>query len=171
MPVLVRNKEAGPTVFSVPEAGIQLEWQGAGDPAGGDVQYVPDDLLKNIQFTKAIRQGIFAVETEADGQASVDAQAEAHQQKREAAAANAAAAIDVTVNNDLVQVECVGPANKGNGTCGEPVAVKEKEAANAPVLCPRHKSLAPQYVLTEADGKPAWVRTTLAPREKQNTPQ
>ena len=171
MPVLVRNKEAGPTVFSVPEAGIQLEWQGAGDPAGADVQYVPDELLQNIQFSKAIRQGIFTVETEADAEAEMDAQAAALQNRRAAAEASAVESIDQVVNNDMVQASCIGPANKGNGNCGEPVAVKEKEAANAPVLCPRHKSLAPQYVLTEADGKPAWVRTTLAPREKQNTPQ
>lgn len=167
MPVLVRNTEAGPTVFSVPENNIQLEWQGAGDPAGGDVQYVPDALLKDVQFSKMIRRGLFTIETDAQAEQSIEAQNAAYQSSKSAASASALSAIEVTTNNDLVQVSCIGPANKGHGTCGEPVAVKEKALADAPALCSRHSSLAPQYVLTEVDGKPVWTRTTLAPRERQ----
>lgn len=170
MPVMVRNKEAGPTVFSVPEDNIQVEWQGAGDPSGGDVQYVPDALVNNVQFSKAIRQGIFVIETEAA--AEIEAQAQAHQDRKAASEAAATSTIEVTTNNDLVQAPCVGPAARGNGTCDAPVPVRDKDKANAPVLCSRHASLAPQFALTEVDGQSVWVRTTLAPREKQsNTPQ
>lgn len=172
MPVLVRNTEAGPTVFSVPEDKIELEWQGAGDPAGNDSQYVPDDLLKNIQFSKMIRRGLFEIVNESEQAAVDEVQTAAHQARKDEAASAGVSAIEVTANNDLVQAHCIGPANKGNGTCGEPVAVKEKTQDEKPTLCPRHASLASQYALTEVDGKTTWVRTTLAPREKQsNTPQ
>lgn len=164
MPVLVRNMEAGPTVFSIPENNIQIEWQGAGDPNGGDVQHVPDVLLENVQFTKGVRRGLFVIEKNDD---ALDLQDNAHRQQREQQAASAVETLDPEVNNDLIQASCIGPSNKGNGTCGEPVAVKEKTQNEKPVLCPRHAALAPQFALTEQDGKPVWTRSTLAPRERQ----
>lgn len=63
MPTLVRNVETGPTVFSDLGEGINIEWAGAGDPGGGDVQHVPDEVVtKNVQFLKAIQNGILRVE-------------------------------------------------------------------------------------------------------------
>jgi hypothetical protein len=164
MPVLVRNTEAGPTVFSIPENNIQIEWQGAGDPGGGDVQPIPDILAENVQFTKMLRRGLFTIETD---DAALDLQAEAHQQKRDAATASAAATLDPEVNNDLIQAECVGPAARGTGTCGKPVPVREKTQFEKPILCPQHAGLAPEFALLEEDGKPVWKRSTLAPRERQ----
>lgn len=63
VPVLVRNCENGPAVFTEPVAKVQIEWQGAGDPAGNDHQYVPQDLLDNVNFQRALNRGIFEVVT------------------------------------------------------------------------------------------------------------
>lgn len=154
MPVAVRNEEGGPTVFSIPEDNIQIEWQGKGDPQGGDVQYVPDALLTNVQFDKVVRHGILVVvKDESAAQDAIDKQSTAYRDRAEAAASAATASIEQAANNDLVQATCIGPSNRGQGECGEPVAVREKDLRtnDAPVLCSRHASLAPQYARVETD--------------------
>lgn len=154
MPVAVRNQESGPTVFSIPEDNLQVEWQGRGDPEGGDVQYVPDSLLTNVQFDKVVRRGILQViGDEASANEAIDKQAAAYRGRADAAAAEAVASIEQAADNDLVQAPCIGPSNRGQGECGEPVPVREKDLRNndAPVLCSRHVSLAPQYARIETD--------------------
>jgi hypothetical protein len=177
MPVAVRNTEGGPTVFSIPENNVQIEWQGAGDPSGGDVQYVPDDLLTNVQFSKIVRRGILTVLAAGEGEDAMDRQVEAYTERTSTAAAAAATSIDQQVNNDLVQASCIGPSNRGQGECGEPVAVKEKDlrTTSKPVLCPRHEALAPQYARVETSNmiesgdalvpETKWVRTQVTARE------
>lgn len=59
--VLVRNQESGPTVFTEPVSKVQIEWLGAGDPSGGDHQYVPEEVLGNVQFMKCIQRGVLVV--------------------------------------------------------------------------------------------------------------
>lgn len=179
MPVAVRNSEGGPTVFSIPETNLQIEWQGKGDPNGGDVQYVPDDLLKNVQFDRMVRRGLFTVLAADEAESSMDAQADAYRARTEAATAAAISSIDHQVNNDLVQAPCIGPANRGTGECGEPVPVRDKDIRlnEKPVLCSRHVGLAPQYARVETSEMvevgdtlvpvTKWVRTIVTTREQQ----
>lgn len=179
MPVAVRNREAGPTVFSIPEAQppLQIEWQGHGDPNGLDVRYVQPDLLENVQFSEMLRRGIFEIVEEADATVAMDRQSEAHREKKDADAAAAASSMVLTPNNDLVQVPCIGPSSKGQGECGEPVPVRELEKDDKPILCSRHASLAPQFAQVETDQLvekgdslvpvKKWVRTQVSAREKQ----
>ncbi len=177
MPVLVQNNQAGPTVFSDMKDN-RLTWEGKGDPAGGDVQMVSDDLVtKDVNFLTAIRKGIFTVvEAPEDIQRAIDAQVGRFQARSAQAQDSALAAIDPEVNNDLVSLPCIGPATRGNGKCGEPVAVREKKADDAPVLCPKHASLAAQYVRIETGNMKetrealvpeiAWVRTQVTDPER-----
>lgn len=157
MPVAVRNKQTGPTVFSIlngeGHATLQLEWQGIGDPNGGDVQYVPDSAVKDVQFDKMIRRGVLEIIEEDAAESAMDKQAESYRERTEAASQAATATIDQKANNDLVQASCIGPSTRGTGECGEPVAVRESElkANERPILCPRHASLAPQYARVETD--------------------
>jgi hypothetical protein len=61
-PAMVRNTAAGPTVFSEgPNATV--EWAGANDPMGGDLQPVPESFLNNVQFHRMAARGILVVET------------------------------------------------------------------------------------------------------------
>lgn len=95
MPVLVRNREDGPAVFSDPANNIAVEWQGAGDPSGEDVQHVPDVLLEYPNFIKALNRGIFeVVEASPEVQERLDRQVAAYQSRRASSERAGEAAID-----------------------------------------------------------------------------
>lgn len=174
MPVLVRNTAAGPTVFSDLTKNLMLEWWGAGDPQGRDVQYVPDELVtSNIEFMRNVRKGIFQIESAPESVSQLLAlQDTSFQAQEQSKAAAVAAAMDPAAKNDLIQVPCVGPAGRGQGTCGEQVLVREKSKDDAPALCAKHKDLAPQYVQIETDkmvdGKAVvgWTRATMSAPEQ-----
>lgn len=95
MPVLVRNTEKGPSVFSDPTANIAIEWQGAGDKDGEDVQHVPDSLVDNINFLKALQRGIFVVEAATDEmKARLDRQVTSYRERRNSTEQAGADALD-----------------------------------------------------------------------------
>jgi hypothetical protein len=95
MPVLVRNTEKGPTVFSDPAKNIAIEWQGAGDPNGEDVQHVPDEVTDNVNFLKSLQRGIFVVEEASpEMQARLDKQVAAYRDRRNSSAQAGENAID-----------------------------------------------------------------------------
>lgn len=174
MPVLVRNTEPGPSVFTDPVTKIQVEWQGRGDPGGEDIQQVPDDLVQNVSFLKAINRGVFeVVEASDETKEALARQSSTWRERQDAAAQASAEAIDQQANNDILSVPCIGPGAKGVGECGEPVPVREKTMDEKPPLCSRHQGLAPQYVFTQGDqlveGKPVshWQRMTVGTRETQ----
>jgi hypothetical protein len=173
MPVLVRNTQAGPAVFSDPVENVALEWQASGDPSGEDVQQVPDKVVTdNVNFLKCIQKGIFeVVEATEEVKASLAKQVETYKNKQDASAQAAAGSIDRQQQNDIVTVPCVGHSNRGTGQCGELVPVKEKTKSDRPPLCPKHEGLANQYVVTETEdfdenGKAikAWSRTAVDAR-------
>lgn len=95
MPVLVRNNEKGPSVFSDPTRDIAIEWQGSGDPNGEDVQHVPNELVENVSFLRALQRGIFTVvEADPDIQDRLDKQVKAYQQRRAASEQAGEASLD-----------------------------------------------------------------------------
>lgn len=102
MPVLVRNTEGGPSVFSDTSKNIAIEWQGAGDPNGEDVQNVPDEVVDNVNFLKALQRGIFVVEEASpEMQERLDKQVAAYQQRRASSAQAGEAAIDRTAERSV----------------------------------------------------------------------
>lgn len=172
-PVLVRNTEGGPTVLSDLQTKEFVEWAGANDPMGNDVQAVPESFLSNVNFLRCVQRGIFVIENEEDNPEVVEAiqrQNAAWKARREAAAEKASAAIDHQANNDLVTVTCVGPGERG-GQCANVVAVKEKVKADKPPLCSTHEGLAPQYVRNDnVEGDSTiheWKRVTIGARERE----
>jgi hypothetical protein len=175
MPVLVRNTEGGPFVFTDAVTKTVLEWKGAGDPTGEDVQSVPDALIENPAFMRNIQRGIIVVE-EADDNAKalLDKQTASWTQRQEREKALSRASIDQQQNNDMVSAQCVGPNNRGNGQCGDLVPVKEKDKFGRPPLCPTHESLVNQFALVEdpdagdESGKRTWVRTQVDARQRQS---
>lgn len=174
MPVLVRNTEAGPTVFTDTNTNTQVEWQGADDPSGEDVQQVPDALIENVAFLRAVNRGILVVEEASDAtREALARQTESWQARRKRAEDASTDAMDEQANNDLIQMPCIGPSQRGSGECGEPVPVREKQKHDKPVLCSRHAALTPQYVFHETDqmvdGVPVkkWTRSMVTGRERQ----
>lgn len=173
VPVLVRNTEGGPTVLSDLKSKEYVEWAGANDPNGADVQPVPEEFLNNVNFLRCVQRGILVIENPEDNPevtAAIERQNAAWQARREQAKKNAEATIDHQANNDLVSVQCVGPGGRG-GQCENTVPVKDKQRADKPPLCSTHESLAPQYVRNDnVEGDSTvheWKRVTLTARERE----
>lgn len=173
-PTMVRNATAGPAVFSAD--GHNVEWQGAGDSMGGDLQPVPASFTENVQFHRMVARGIFVVETADEAIATALRQHKAEWENRLAAQRNAsAAAIDPAPQNDSVVKTCIGPSGRDpNGRCGVDVPIKAAKLAEIPPLCPPHQSLAGQFIAQPTanivEGKPeiAWVKAQLGAPARQD---
>lgn len=99
MPVMVRNREGGPAVFTDRQSDTHIEWAGHGDPEGGDVQEVPDHVLQNTHFNRAKRKGIFEVldgDKEQLGEQAFAQQLAAHQERATAEADAIESTVDRT---------------------------------------------------------------------------
>jgi hypothetical protein len=175
MPFAVRNLEAGPAVFSDPTRNIAIEWQGADDEDGGDIQQVPDELADNVNFLRALQKGIFEVEEAPEAlRAALDKQTASWRRKSEQAKAQTEAALDPQANNDIIPTPCVGPGPRPGVQCGADVLIREKSKGERPPLCSKHKNLAGEYVITQGekivDGKAEtlWTRMGMTQREVQH---
>lgn len=174
MPVLVRNTQSGVTVLASDPKGTHfVEWQGANDPSGGDVQIVPQEVVDSVPFARAIQRGILVIENPEDNPEIVNAltkQNQAWRSRNEQALSDITSTIEQTTNNDVVSVPCVGPNTKGTGTCGVDVPVRDQDRNAKPPLCPQHEALASQYVSTETDeqGRKVthWNRVVIGERER-----
>lgn len=178
MPVIMaRNNQAGPTVLSSDPKGTHyVEWQGKGDPAGGDIQPVPEEVQNTVAFTRCVRRGIFTVLDENDAQdtiaAAMDKQQVAWDSRQGLTQQTADEVIDHAANNDIVTLPCVGPDTRGaGGKCGELVNVRDNTKNERPPLCSLHADLAPQFIPGEdiVNGKNVvtWTRLTMGTRERQ----
>lgn len=167
LPLMVRNTEKGPTVLSDLRTKEYVEWAGAGDPMGGDVQAVPEEFGSNVNFMRAVQRGILVIENEEDNPEIAEAikrQNAAWAARRDQAQKQAAASIDQQANEDLITVECcLNP-------CSNVVSVKEKQKDNVPPLCSTHEGLAHEFVpVDNVEGETrvrSWNRVTLGARER-----
>lgn len=173
-PTMVRNTAAGPTVFS--DRGEAVEWAGANDPMGGDLQPVPDSFLDSVQFHRMTARGILVVE---QAEEAVAAALAAHRQDWEQRLANqrnaSAAAIDEAPRNDSVVKTCIGPSGRGpDQLCGVDVPIKAAKLAEQPPLCSAHSGMAAQFIAQESDrfvdGKPevVWLKAGMAAPARQD---
>ncbi len=172
MPVkMVRNLKSGPTVWSSLEKRRSLEWQGAGDPSGLDIQPVDEEILAEPSFQQALRKKIFEIVDDETGAAALDAQSQAREAAQQNIASSIASTIDRSQEESFVVAKCQGPATRGTGECGEDVTRKATEIDDAPLLCPAHANLAHLFMeeetgeMVERDGKlvsrKAWRRTSV----------
>lgn len=172
-PIMVRNTQPGPTVFT---AGDQhVEWQGEGDPAGMDIQQVPADFMNHVQFRQALVRGIFVVE---DADEAIQDTIARHRDEwsiRQERQRNASKeALEFVQDNDMLMLSCIAPAGRGTSgaTCNADVAVKSRQVGEKPPLCNDHRKLAAQFLPEETGtvvkGKPEikWIRTRMATRTR-----
>jgi hypothetical protein len=165
MPVLVKNCEPGPTVFSDAANDLFVQWEGDGDAEGRDVQEVSDAVLKHPNFTRNVRKGVFKLLNVDEEQANAllaPAAAQAAAQR----AADRAAIDDVleasNVDNDIVEVKCL--------ISGETLYLTGGAIKEAPPLAPRFADQADQFTRVEVPGmfnpkgepEYAWVRNQPA---------
>ncbi len=181
--VALRNLKAGVTVLTPDRSDPRnyLEFQAKGDPGGGDVQYVSEELAANPACVKAILHGVLTLE---DNIMSPDV-ANAFQQQmrvakiqREQSEAAVASTIDRPTNRDIIAATCIGPGERANQLCGASVAVRDTVNQDTAPLCARHEHLATAYVrvedntqseYTETSKKVGyrWLRTHVEPRERE----
>lgn len=151
-PMMVRNNQAGPLVFSATgDSNDYLEFAGAGDPNGGDVQAVPGELQNNVQFRRILTLGLVTVEDQMpDIKAALAGQRaewESQQAKRND---SAIASLDQVSDNDILSKECIGPGLKpGEHVCATPVPQRADAVRVHPPLCQMHKHMAGEYVAKE----------------------
>lgn len=174
-PVAIRNLKRGPAVFATIDRSVEYEWKGAGDPAGGDIQYVAPEVLANPKFKDAMDRRVFEIVEDAED--VVDATARHIQARldREAAAqAEVDSALQPENLNDYVSLDCVGPGGTplAPGPCGRQVPLLASDLSTKVPLCTSHDHLAPEYLPSQTgerwtDGTPkvAWTRVTVDPQE------
>ena len=170
--VSVRNTMGGHLVLTPDLAkGDYIEWRGAGDPTGQDVQLVSPDVVRSPNFQKMLKRGALAIiDDEAEIAEADRRQQEEWERRLRTGDENAEESIDRKANNDAIVLPCVGPGPRGTESkCGENVVVKEKDKDARPPLCAQHDHLSSQYVATEMqDGgttRTSWVRFTMGERE------
>ena len=177
MPVastMIRNKQSGTTVYS-PNASPKdyIVWERSGDPNGGDVMPVSEEVLSQPQFQRILQRGVLEiVSDEAMIKTATDAQIAHWNERQSHGETQAAESIEHAVQNDLVMATCVGPSTRGDGKCGTEVSVKESELATRPPLCSQHASLASSFIPEVGqndEGKTVtnWLRVTMGDRERQ----
>lgn len=167
--VLIRNTMAGPTVFTSP-SGHQVEWKGAGDPHGGDLQPCPGSLLEDVQFQNAMVRGIFLKETfDPEALNAHREEWEANEARRRNASLDA---LEEVSDKDLHMVTCVMPVGRANSgaTCDVAVPMSAAAQREKPPLCPEHSGEAAKFISDETDkminGKPVvkWSRIQMTRR-------
>lgn len=158
MPLTVQNNAESTTLFAIP--GKQpIIWNASGDPMGEDIQRVPDDLAKDIDFLRSLDQGLLSVVDGDDPEvlASLQRSTTAYAERQATNAAKAEAMMDRKQDRDLIGTPCIGPDARGNrGGCGATVLQRASEINGSdpkPPLCDRHRSLAPQFYLTQEGSK------------------
>ncbi len=163
----VRNMMPGPTVLGLDINGrLSVEWMGAKDPDGKDVQYVPEEILKSVQFRRAVERGILQVED--DPSASIAKQTEAWTRQTQQSEEDARLLIENQPNNDYIGLDCVGPGTReGTSQCNAPVPLRVTQVATTPPLCERHIQLASRYTSESGteerigdDGQPTQAAVT-----------
>lgn len=174
-PIMVRNNQAGPTVFTAPgPSGSHVEWQGAGDPQGLDVQPCPAEFLNIVAFRAAMTRGIFE---QVDDDGLIGETLAQHrqdwEQKQERQRNAGIEALELEPDNDLAMVNCIAPVAKGGKKCDTPLSLKVTDLREKPPLCQDHQRLAGKFIAEETDkivqGKPEirWTLMRVEPRVKQ----
>lgn len=180
--IALRNLKNGVTVLTpdFSDSRNYLEFQAAGDPSGGDLQYVSEKLTTTPAVVKALQHGVLALETDTmspDVKAAFDQQMMVARQQRERAEAAVAASIDRPENRDIVGETCIGPGERDGSPCGASIAMRDRAQMDTAPLCARHSHLAMEYTRTEnnsynPDGTSSkgytWFRTRIDPRERSN---
>jgi len=173
VPVMVRNTMDGPTVLSSDPKGSEfVEWQGAGDPQGGDVQICPASITDTVAFHKCVQRGILVLENPEDNPEiaqAIERQTQAWHDRQRLQTQRAQESISRDRNLDSIVLPCVGPGARG-ARCGVEVPVKEQTKNDKPPLCSQHAHLAHEYVPQQGeivDGKATvgWLRMTVGRRE------
>jgi hypothetical protein len=158
VPVLCRNQTAGPLVIaSDPKSTHEVIFSGLGDPGGGDVQPVPEELLRTPQFAKTVAMGLLKVEAGEDHEAvrhALQVQTDAFWKRAAQEKDAAMATLETAPDNDMIAIQCIGPGTRPDTRCEDTIPVRVRERDAVPPLCTRHAMLLERCVRR---GAGAWT--------------
>jgi hypothetical protein len=173
-PIMVRNMEPGPTVFTAPGNGAHVEWQGAGDPQGLDMQSCPAEFLQLVAFCNALEKRIFEIVEDKDLiQETLSQHRNDWEQKQERRRNAGTDALEIVENKDMAMVNCIAPVAKGGKTCDVALSLKLADLSTKPPLCHEHQRFAGKFIAEETDkivnGKPEvrWTLPRMQPLARQ----
>lgn len=160
--LLVENQERGPTVWG------EHVWAPKDDPDGEDVQRLPDTLLDDPSFLRALASGHLTLldpspeVAERMAALRIGDRSGGRRGRAEAATASVLATIDRRHDHDLIGYSCLGPGPRGQaGACAAHVLRRSVDSDGGPPLCARHGHLADQFTLVRAPGRPAtWTQAS-----------
>lgn len=178
--VALRNERDGIVVITPDDSNAKayITFQAKGDPAGGDIQYVPQNTATLPACAKAILSGVLSLDTNSLNSEAAQLFEEhmriAEMQRKQAEAA-AVASIDRAENRDMIGVTCVGPGSRPGVFCGIHLSQRELNNGEVAPLCTMHESLSAQYIrvediVFEGDQRKVrnrWVRAQVENRERQ----
>ena len=148
--VLCQNMMPGPTVIaSDPKQTHEVTFGGKGDPAGEDVQPIPEALMRTPAFRRAIRQGILKVVAGEDNpmiQEALRRQTSSFRDRMAADELEARESLEAPAGNDMIAVTCIGPGSREGATCEEQVPIRADQEGTRPPLCDRHQHLAERCI-------------------------
>lgn len=174
---LVRNNQLGPTVFHDDASRLKpVIWQGRGDPGGGDIKPVPQELFDSVQFQIQLTCGVFEL---IDNQQEVNRIEQVKREQFKQAAFDRMTAsnnvLETPAETDIVIRECIG-AN-GVRKCTTQVQLRASQLHSEPPLCPRHSRLRgtfmPQGTDRIVNGRPevVWVRASATVTAPEKAPE
>lgn len=180
--VALKNLMGGVTVLTPDRSAPNsyLEFMAAGDPSGGDVHQVTEEVAGLPSVLQAIRHGVIALEENLTDPAIVEAfqqQVMHAESARRAQQESIASTVEHRADTDVITVDCMGPGDRPGSKCGIALPVPERTKDERPPLCTRHIGLSSQFlrvedpsldVYTETSKKIGyrWVRSTLTNPER-----
>lgn len=181
--VALRNLKSGVTVLTPDRSDPRnyLEFQAMGDPGGGDVQYVSEELAASPACVKAILHNVLTLEDDITSPAIANAfqqQMQAAKRQREMAEAAIAETIDRPTNRDIIGGSCIGPGERPGQPCGASIAIKDAANQDTAPLCSRHGHLSSEYIRVEDNSQTEytdsvkktgyrWLRTHVDPHQRE----
>lgn len=146
--VMCQNMTPGPLVIaSSPKSDNEVIFEGKGSPTGGDVQPIPEGLLRSPAFGKAIKQGTLKVVEGADNpivENALQAQSDAYWKRMDSEKVSAMESLETPRDDDLVAVQCIGPGTRADTQCEDTIPVRAREMNAKAPLCARHEHLREQ---------------------------
>jgi hypothetical protein len=146
--LVVRNTLPGITIFGDDQLKQTTEWQGAGDPNGGDVMEVSALYLKNPHFRKAVLREILVIEDAPEILRDALAAQKSEWDSRQQAKADSASTLQRMADRTIARgLTCIAP--KGKALCGNISLVVGQNPNERPPLCAEHQHMVNEFVPSE----------------------
>jgi hypothetical protein len=170
--IVVRNNQAGITVFTDDSTKITYVWEGKGDGGGRDVCEVSSQVLRNPDFRRALLRDLLTVEDAPEALAEALGLQQKEWEARQNRLAESQATLDRAADRTIARgVACIAPkgSSRSGELCGSYALASGQNPNERPPLCSEHVHLGVQYiphetgkVLPNGKSEIVWRRAGIA---------